>query len=76
MIEKIIELIREICPYEQITENTELIESGILNSLSIVGLITQLEDEFGVEIADDAVTAKNFSTVPEIMKLVEESAKL
>ena len=75
MIEKIIELIREILPYEQINENTELVESGILNSLSIVALITQLEDEFCVEIADDAVTAKNFSSVREILRLIEENNK-
>ena len=76
MTEIIIELIREMCPYEQITEDTELIESGILNSLSIVSLVTQLEDEFEVEIADDTVTAKNFSTVLEIVRLVEKSPKL
>jgi len=73
---KIIDLIREMHPYEQITEDTELVESGVLNSLSIVSLITQLEDEFGVEIADDAITAKNFSSVREIVLLIEGSSKV
>jgi len=73
---KIIDLIREMHPYEQIAEDTELVESGVLNSLSIVSLITQLEDEFGVEIADDAITAKNFSSVREIVLLIEGSSKV
>jgi len=71
--ERIIALIRELHPYEQIDEDAELIESGILDSLSILGLITELEDEFGIEIADDSVTVKNFKTVLEIVRLVEKA---
>jgi acyl carrier protein len=73
--EIIINLIREMRPYVSVSEDSELIKSGILDSLSIIALVTALEDEFGIEIADDAVTAKNFSTVPEIMRLVKESNK-
>lgn len=73
MKERIIALIRELHPYEQIDEDAELIESGILDSLSILGLITELEDEFGIEIADDSVTVKNFKTVLEIVRLVEKA---
>ena len=73
MKERIIALIRELHPYEQIDEDAELIESGILDSLSILGLITELEDEFGIEIADDSVTVKNFKTVLEIVRLVENA---
>ena len=69
----IIKLIREIKPYEEIDENTELIESGILDSLAIIGLITELEDTFEIEIPDDAVTKVNFTTIQTIIKLVEES---
>ena len=76
MTEKIIELIKELRPYEEITPDTELIKSGILDSLAVFGLVNQLENEFEIEIAEDAVTAKNFSTVLEILKLVKESAKL
>ena len=70
MTEKIIELIGEIRPYEQINPTTELIESGILDSLAIIGLIVSLEDEFGVDIADEAVTRENFSTVAAICALI------
>ena len=76
MKEIIINLIREIKPYEVIDENTELIESGILDSLSIISLITELEDTFEVEIPDDAVTKANFTTVSEIIRLVEMSRVL
>lgn len=75
MIKKIIELLKEIRPYEKITETSELIESGILDSLGIINLITQLEDAFEIEIADDAVTASNFSNVDSIVELVMKSKK-
>lgn len=75
MFKMIIELISDIRPYEKITETSELIESGILDSLGIINLITQLEDVFEIEVADDAVTAENFSNVDSIVQLVMKSKK-
>lgn len=70
---KIIELLRKIVPYEEINSTTELVENGILDSLSIMLFVTQLEDEFGVAISDDAITAENFSNVSKIARLVEDT---
>ncbi|MBP2662125.1 MAG: hypothetical protein H6Q71_73 [Firmicutes bacterium] len=75
MIKEIIALLNEIRPYEKITGTSELIASGILDSLAIISLITQLEDAFDIEIADDAVTASNFANVDSIMQLVMKSKK-
>ena len=74
--EKIINLIKELRPYEQIDVDTELIKSGVLDSLAVLGLVTLIEDEFEVEIEDDAVTAENFATVISILKVIETSNKL
>lgn len=70
--EIIMKLLREILPYDEINQTTELIESGILDSLSIMVFVTHLEDEFQIEISDDAITADNFSNVLKIAQLVEE----
>lgn len=72
LTEKIIDLLRKMLPYEEINNTTELIENGILNSLSIMMFVTQLEDEFGIEIPDDAVTSENFANVLKITRLVKE----
>lgn len=74
--EKIIELLKNILPYEEINSTTELIENSLLDSLSIMLFVTQLEDEFGIEIADDAITAENFSNVLKIAGLVKDSGIL
>lgn len=73
MVKKIIGIMKEMRPYEEITETTELIESGILDSLVILHLVAQLEIAFDVEIADEALTAVNFANADAIARLVRKS---
>ncbi len=77
MIEdKVLALLRELKPYEKIKEDTELIKSGILDSLAIFSLVTELEDEFKIEIDEDEITAANFSTPLHIETLITNSNKV
>jgi len=73
VVKKIIGIMKELRPYEEITETTELIESGILDSLVILHLAAQLEIAFDVEIADEALTAVNFANADAIAQLVRKS---
>lgn len=73
MVKKIIEILNEMRPYEEITETTELIQSGILDSLTILHLSAQLENVFDVEIADEALTAVNFASADAISQLIRKS---
>lgn len=73
MVKKIIGIMKKMRPYEEITETTELIESGILDSLVILHLAAQLEIAFDVEIADEALTAVNFANADAIAQLVRKS---
>ena len=73
MVKKIIGIMKEMRPYEEITETTELIESGILDSLVILHLAAQLEIAFDVEIADEALTAVNFANADAIAQLGRKS---
>ena len=73
MVKKIIGIMKELRPYEEITETTELIKSGILDSLTILHLAAQLEPAFDVEIADEALTAVNFANADAIAQVVRKS---
>jgi phosphopantetheine attachment domain protein len=73
VVKKIIGIMKKMRPYEEITETTELIESGILDSLVILHLAAQLEIAFDVEIADEALTAVNFANADAIAQLVRKS---
>jgi acyl carrier protein len=49
---------------------TELKESGILDSLSTLKLVTFLEEQFKVEFEADDLDAGNLSTIENIERLV------
>ncbi|MBR5116914.1 MAG: hypothetical protein IK096_07585 [Lachnospiraceae bacterium] len=70
MKEEIIELIQEINEYEDFTDDTDLFESGVLDSLTLVMLITNIEEKMNVFIPEEVVTLENFATVNRITELV------
>lgn len=53
-----------------LTDSTELKESGILDSLSTLKLVTFLEEQYEVEFEADDLDAGNLSTVASIAELV------
>lgn len=71
MIEKILQMIREINPFDDFDENTMLIEDGILDSLTLVLLIGQIEGEFSVKIPEDGLDPANFETVNKIAEFIQ-----
>ncbi|HXU27964.1 MAG TPA: phosphopantetheine-binding protein [Bacteroidia bacterium] len=50
--------------------NEELVDSGILSSVSIAELAVELEKEFGLSISFMEVTKENFKTVNAIKTLL------
>jgi len=61
---------------QEITENTPLISSGIVDSFSMVSLKTFLEKKFNIKIPDDKATTDTFDTVNNIIKVLREFVKL
>jgi acyl carrier protein len=55
----------------ELSDDTELIESGIVDSLGIMKLLQYLEDSFSIRIADDELRPENFETPATIISLVE-----
>lgn len=52
--------------------DTDLISGGILDSLDIMNLIMELEDNFDIEIDPEDVLSENFESVEAIIALVEK----
>lgn len=69
--EKVKELLEEMNPYAEITQDTMLLEEKVLDSMAIFAFVTELEDAFEIEIPDDAITKDNFVTMERIVALVE-----
>ncbi len=74
MKEKIADYIHEINEYEDFEDDTDLFESDILDSLTLVMLISNIEEGLGVFIPEEVVTLENFATVNKIAQLVEKIA--
>jgi acyl carrier protein len=72
MTNKIIRLIHEVNQFEEVNADTELIKSGVLNSLGIFELVCLLETEFEVEIPEERFVPENFSSAAVITILIEE----
>lgn len=72
MLEKIVEILREVNPFEDIEADTELIESGILDSLSIVYVMNELQAEFSVEIPEEYLQAENFCSAEKMLEIINK----
>ncbi len=72
MKEKIVEIIQNACALEEeITTESEL-KLLSLDSLSFVGAVVEIEEEFGLEFELDELGIFNWKTVGDIIKNVEE----
>ena len=72
MKEKIIEILMDLVPDFEYTDDTKLLEDGILDSFDIVNLVLEINEEFGINIGVEDVNEDNFETVDSILKLVED----
>lgn len=77
MEEKIVELIVKWTGYEKLRENkfVDLLEEDILDSLAFIEIITELEEEFDIEIQPTQVPQDTWRSVDNIVKMVKEKIK-
>ena len=71
MRKQIIEILSEICPGVDFETETALIDDGLIDSLDIVAVVTELMEAFDVELGVDALTPENFNSVEAIEDLIE-----
>ncbi|MFF5425397.1 MULTISPECIES: acyl carrier protein [unclassified Streptomyces] len=46
-----------------------------INSLSLIGLLVQVEEETGIALADELFVGRSFTTVADITEIVEQSSE-
>ena len=52
-------------------DNDQLVESGIVDSLGIMSLLSFLEEKFSVQIPSEDLSPENFASVSTITALIE-----
>ena len=71
MKKQIIEILSEICPGIDFETETALIDDGLIDSLDIVAVVTELMEAFDVELGVDDLTPENYNSVEAIEELIE-----
>lgn len=69
--EKLLEILTDICPDVDFENEEELIDDGLIESLDIVAIVSEIMVEFDVEINVDDLLPENFNSVDAILELIE-----
>ena len=69
-METLIEILKDIQPDIDYENCTDLIDAHRLDSLSIISLIAELEDEFDVTIPTVEIIAENFNSADAIWNMI------
>ena len=71
-MEKLLELLKSIKPEVEFEGNNHLIDNEELDSLSIVEVVSAIDEEFDVEIGVNDIVPENFNSVEAMWALIQK----
>ncbi len=71
MEEKVLEILEEYCEEVLSYDGDSMMEDGIIDSFTVINIVSELEEEFDIEIDAKYVVAENFKNKEAIIALVE-----
>lgn len=72
MEEKILEILEEHCEEALEYEGDNMMEDGVIDSFTVINVVSDLEEEFDIEIDAKYVVAENFRNKEAIIALVQK----
>ncbi len=69
-MEQLLEILTTLHPEVDFATKTDLVDDGILDSLDIVTLITEIDAEFGVTIPAEEILPENFNSAKALYTLI------
>ena len=70
-MERLIEILEDIQPDIDYAECTELIDAHLLDSLSIISLVAEIEDEFDITLPAVEIIPANFNSAAAMYKMIK-----
>lgn len=70
-MDELLEILEDLAPEVDFENSEDLIDSHKLDSLTIITLISDIEDEFDITIPTVEIVPKNFNSVGAMMALIE-----
>ena len=74
-MDKLIEILEDIKPDVDYKNCENLIDGHYLDSLSIISLVAEIEDEFDVTVPAVEIVPKNFNSVKAMWSLCDHSTR-
>lgn len=74
-MDKLLKLLKGIRPDVDFENETELIDDGILDSFDVTAIISDIDDEFDVQIRITELNPENFNSAESIWELIQSLKK-
>lgn len=71
-MEKLLEILKEITDEIDFEHSMDLIDSGILDSFTILQIISALDEEYEISIPASEIIPENFNSAEAMLKMVEK----
>lgn len=71
-MEKLLEILEDLNPDVDFKTEEQLIDNGLLDSMAILSLVSDLEDEFDVEITPVELVPANFNSAAAMWKMIQK----
>lgn len=73
MKEKVLEILSNLRPEFDFSEDVDFIEQGMLDSFDVVSLVSDLDSTFGISIDGVDIVPENFSSIDSIINLLKKN---
>ena len=71
-IDKFLKLLKKIKPNVDFTKEQALVDDGLLESLDIISIISEVAEVYGVLIPSDEIIPDNFNSAEAMYELIED----
>ncbi len=71
-MEELMEILEELRPDVDFTNEKSLVTGGVLDSFDIISLVSQLNDEFDITIKPANLVPENFNSAEAMFALIEK----
>ena len=75
-MEKLIEMLEDLNPDVDFQQRRKLIDGGLLDSMAILSLVSDLEDEFDVEITPVELVPANFNSAAAMWNMIQRFRRI
>ena len=70
-MEKFLEILNEVNPDVDYENCTTLIDDGLLDSFAILEIVSEINDEFDVEVSAPDIVPENFNSAKALWEMIQ-----